>query len=121
MTVNELVLKLNLTPLVLPDGGREITGCYAGDLLSWVMSRAKAGNLWFTIMNHMNVLAVASLADVAAVVLAEGETLGEKELAVAGERGINVLTSGKSVYELCVEAGGLNLRGAARAFGGENP
>ena len=121
MTVNELVLKLNLTPLVLPDGGREITGCYAGDLLSWVMSRVKAGNLWFTIMNHMNVLAVASLADVAAVVLAEGETLGEKELAVAGERGINVLASGKSVYELCVEAGGLNLRSAARAFGGENP
>ena len=109
MKVSELVLKMNLTPLALPDGEREINGCYAGDLLSWVMGRAKADNLWFTIMNNINVLAVASLADVAAVVLAEGVTLGEKEIEAANAKGINVLSSEKSTFMLSAEAGKLLL------------
>lgn len=109
MTVSELALKMNLTPLSLPDGNREINGCYAGDLLSWVMGRARADNLWFTIMNNINVLAVASLADVAAVVLAEGVMLGDKEIEAAKAKGINVLTSEKSTFTLCYEAGKLVL------------
>lgn len=107
MTVAEFAEKLNLTPLSLPDPGREITGYYAGDLLSWVMGRAQSGDCWFTIMSNINVLAVATLADVACVVLAEGVTLEDKELENARSKGINVLTSQKNTYTLCAEAGGL--------------
>ncbi len=107
MKVSELVQNMDLTVLHLADGDREIGGCYVGDLLSWVMGRAKADDLWFTIMSNINVLAVASLADVAAVVLAEGVQLEEKELQAAQDKGINVLSSTKSVYELCVQTGAL--------------
>lgn len=105
MTVSMLAEKLNLTPLSLPDPEREITGFYAGDLLSWVMGRASAGDCWFTIMSNINVLAVATLADVACVVLSEGVTLEERELENAKAKGINVLTSQKDTYTLCAQAG----------------
>ena len=107
MKIRELAEKMDLAPLSLPDGDREVEGFYAGDLLSWVMGRANAGNVWFTIMSNVNVLAVASLVDLSAVVLAEGVTLSEKDIASAEEKGINVFTSGKSTYELCALAGEL--------------
>ena len=106
MKIRELAEKMDLAPLSLPDGDREVEGFYAGDLLSWVMGRANAGNVWFTIMSNVNVLAVASLVDLA-VVLAEGVTLSDKDAASALEKGINVFTSEKNTFELCALAGEL--------------
>ena len=69
MTVAELASALNLTPVALGDPQREVTGGYAGDLLSWVMVRAQAGDAWVTIMSNANIVAVATLADTALIVL----------------------------------------------------
>ncbi|MBR7071174.1 MAG: hypothetical protein IKI29_03310 [Clostridia bacterium] len=99
MTVHELLQLPDLTALCLEDGEREIDGVYIGDLLSWVMGRAQSGNAWITIMSNINVLAVASLADVSCVILAEGVTLSEELLTAAKEKGINVLSSSKPAYE----------------------
>ena len=107
MKISELAEKMQLVPLSLPDGDREVEGFYAGDLLSWVMGRAEAGNAWFTIMSNVNVLAVATLVDLSAVILAEGVTLSEKDIESAREKGINVFTSEKNTYELCALAGEL--------------
>ena len=107
MTVKELRMALNLQCLSESEPDRVVTGGYGGDLLSWVMGRAQSGDCWFTIMSNINVLAVATLADVACVVLAEGVTLEEKELQNAVAKGINVLTSQKNTYTLCAEAGGV--------------
>lgn len=85
----------------------DFDGVYAGDLLSRAMSHVEAGNLWITIMNNMNVIAVASLAEAAAVLLAEGVTLTPDAEAAAREKGICVLSSDKTVYQLCVEIAGL--------------
>ena len=76
-------------------------GVYAGDLLSRAMSHVEADNLWITIMNNMNVVAVASLTEVAAVILAEGVALVPEALEAAKEKDICVLSSEKTVYELC--------------------
>ncbi len=95
MKVNELGLKA----LAMPDGEREVTGVYIGDLLSWVMGRAQADNAWITIMSNVNVIAVASLADVSCVILAENVALDEKILETANAKNINVLSSDKPIYE----------------------
>lgn len=72
MTVKQLAETLGLEVLSMGDEpDREITGGYVGDLLSWVMGRAKSGDCWMTIMSNVNVAAVAELADVACVILAE--------------------------------------------------
>jgi len=72
MTVAELAKALEFELLNAGDGDRKVTGGYCGDLLSWVMGRAKPGDTWITIMSNVNVAAVAALADVACVILAEG-------------------------------------------------
>ena len=102
MTVNELIREYGFTPLVLADGDREVRGCYTGDLLSWVMGRAKADNLWITIMTNVNVIAVGSLADVSAVLLAEGVTPEQPVLDCAEARGVNVLSTPLPAFEAAV-------------------
>lgn len=107
MKVSELCGKIGAKVITLPDGDREINGAYCGDLLSWVMGRASSGNVWITIMSNINVVAVASLADTSCVLLAEGVEFEEDVRLTAQSKGINVLSSDKSAYELCSELNGL--------------
>ena len=101
MKVCELKEQLSLEALCMPRPEREVTGGYAGDLLSWVMGNAKEGDAWVTIMSNINVVAVASLCDTACVVLACGTVLEEKDLETAREKEINVLSSPLEAFELC--------------------
>lgn len=103
MTVNELKDKLSLTAVTLPDGDRDITGCYIGDLLSWVMSKAKTGDAWITIMSNINIVAVAALCDTAVIILAEGVTVDEDVKSAAEARGVNILITEKSAFEMARE------------------
>ena len=103
LTVEKLVERMELTAIEVPDPEREITGGYAGDLLSWVMGRAREGDAWVTIMTNMNVAAVAQLTDVACVVFAEGVTPDKEAVDKAKLHGINLLGSPKGVFELCGE------------------
>ncbi len=100
MTVRELAEKLALTPLAVGDADREVSGVYIGDLLSWVMGRASSDNVWITIMSNVNIVAVATLADVACIILAEGVTLDDNVRTTAEKKGVNVFTSAKTAYEL---------------------
>ena len=100
MKVCEITEKLSLRPLSVADSSREVTGVYIGDLLSWVMGRAESGDAWITIMSNINIVAVASLADVACIILAEGVVPDENVLTTALQKGINIYTSDKTAYEL---------------------
>lgn len=109
MTVNELKEKLACNTIVMPNGDQEVSGCYIGDLLSWVMSAAKAGDIWITIMSNINVVAVATLCDTACILLAEGVTLSDEIIATAKEKGVNILSSDKNAYILAKEISELNI------------
>lgn len=84
---------------------KEICGCYAGDLLSWVMSHAQYGDVWVTIMSNINVVAVASLTECACVIMAEGVMPDSEVLKVAEEKDITVFSDNRSTYELCCLVG----------------
>ncbi len=103
MTVKELTELHGFTALSLPSPDREIRGAYVGDLLSWVMGRAKDDDAWITIMSNINILAVATLSDVACIILSESTTLDEEMKATALEKGINVLSSALTSYEVAVK------------------
>lgn len=102
MTVNELSRIEGFSSVTLPDGEREISGVYIGDLLSWVMGKASSGDAWITIMSNINILAVASLTDSACVILAEGVTLEEEIKSAAQQKGINVIASELSAYDIAL-------------------
>ncbi len=102
MTVKTLAEMQGFSPVVLPDGDREIEGVYICDLLSWVMGKASSGDAWITIMSNVNILAVASLADTACIILAEGVKLEEDIINTAQQKNINVISSPLSIYEAAV-------------------
>ena len=106
MTVNELIGLGGFEALCLPDADRQICGAYVGDLLSWVMGRANADNAWITIMSNVNIVAVATLADVSCILLAEGVVPDDDVLSVAKAKGVNVLSSKLPAFELALMLSG---------------
>ena len=100
MTVKAFAKEAQLTALCMPDPEKEVTGAYVGDLLSWVMGKADSGNVWITLMSNVNIVAVATLADTSCILLAEGVTLEADVLDTAMAKGVNVLSSSLSAYEL---------------------
>lgn len=105
MKVNELASLPGFKALSMPEGEREITGGYIGDLLSWVMGRAKADCAWITIMSNINIVAVATLADVACIILAEGVIPEQNITDTALAKGINILTTDLPAYEAALLLG----------------
>lgn len=103
MTVKELAEKHSFEVLALPNPVREIKGAYVGDLLSWVMGRSKADNVWITIMTNVNVLAVASLTDSSVVIFAENARPDETVIKTACEKGINLLLSTDTSFDTAVK------------------
>ena len=82
------------------DGGeREITTPFCCDLLSVAMGRAPSGCAWVTVMGNMNTLAVATLADAACVIMAEGTELDEIAVKKAKDQDITVLGTEEPVFE----------------------
>ncbi len=103
MNAEFLAKQSGFKSLCLPSPDKEVDGVYVGDLLSWVMGRAGAGNVWITIMSNINIVAVASLTDVSCIVLAEGVTLDDSIISTAQSKGINILATDMPAYEACIK------------------
>ena len=101
MIVAELVEKLGAK--VLNEGvdlSNEVKSAYVCDLLSWVMAKGAPGTAWVTVMNHMNVIAVATLLDMACVIIPENIEVDEKTLAKAADEDVPVLSTDKTAYQI---------------------
>ncbi len=103
MTVSDLSKSINAQIVAGADSADNTVECgYCGDLLSWVMGRAKEGAAWVTVMGNVNAVAVAVLADIACIVLAENSSLDDEAKAKAEEHSVPILKSDIPQYELCV-------------------
>ena len=105
MTIKELI-QTNTFQL-LNDGGSHdtvLTGCYCCDLLSIAMGHAPEGCVWVTVMNNVNTLAVASLAECGCVVLACDVVADDAFLAKAAEQNITVFKTGLPVFDAALKA-----------------
>lgn len=107
MTVAELAKRCGYEAVCLPEPEREVTGGYAGDLLSWVMSRANSGDAWVTIMSNINIIAVASLADPSCIVLSENVELDDGVAQRAQSQSVNILRTTKDTFSVCAEIAAL--------------
>lgn len=101
MTVKELIEKMNLTVFSGENNlDTDIKGGYVSDLLSDVMGFAQEGNVWVTLQTHKNVIAIASLKELACVVLVKGNKPDEDMLEQAKEEDIPVLGSEEQTFEV---------------------
>lgn len=105
MTVKELQKKLNLSFICNENLAEQktVTGCYCGDLLSWVMSRATDGDAWLTVMGNVTSVGVAVLADVACIILTENAPADKDAVKRAEENEVIILGTDKNSYQVAVE------------------
>ena len=113
MTVNDLVERFGLQ-VVAGDKGldRRVEDGYCGDLLSEIMGNAPEGCVWQTIQGHQNIVAVAVLRNMAAIIVSGGQTPDEETLQKANQEGIPILLWPDSSYQL---AGRLHSIGIGKA------
>jgi serine kinase of HPr protein (carbohydrate metabolism regulator) len=79
---------------------QEVAGGYTADLLSCAMAGAAQGYVWVTLQGHLNVVAVASLNDLAAVIVTEDKPVSPDALAKAEDEHIPVLTTKLTSYQV---------------------
>lgn len=101
MKVKDLIEKgyKLLTNQYMDKLNEDIGGVYICDLLSWVMSHAKTGDVWITVQVHVNIVAVALLTGVSCIIIPEGISVNEDTLKRADKEGIPILSIQKPSYE----------------------
>ena len=79
---------------------REVTGGYTGDLLSDVMGNAREGYIWITRQVHQNIVAVASLKELAGIILINSCQPAPDTLEKAEAEKIPVMVSSLPAFEI---------------------
>ncbi|AFM25424.1 DRTGG domain-containing protein [Desulfomonile tiedjei] len=101
MTLGSIAEALNLsTKTCRSELNREVEGGYVSDLLSDVIAGAREGDLWITLQLHQNIVAVASLNNLAGIVIVGGREPDSDTLKKAEEQSIPLLVTNMTAYEL---------------------
>lgn len=116
MRVRELIERLGLTLVAGASGlERPVNGGHCGDLLSDVMANAPHGCVWLTVQGHQNIVAVALLREMAAVVLVGGRQPEEETRRKADREGIPLATTADSAYALAGRMHALGVGSSGKA------
>jgi hypothetical protein len=101
MRLAEIIERLSLSVLSpASDIDSDVTGGYCGDLLSHVLATASQGDLWITIQHHTNVVAVAQVAGIAAILIVDGRLPSEETLARAKDGEVLLLGTTESAFAI---------------------
>lgn len=112
MLLQDVVKALNLEVLAATGAmDIEVTGGYVSDLLSHVMGKAQTGQIWITMQGHQNIVAVASLAGLAAVIVADGIEAEETTINKAIDQEVVLCKTRLPVYEVAGQLYQLGVTG----------
>ncbi len=109
MKLKELLDKIPMKIVVNGDLEREITGGYVSDLLSHVMANGKEDNVWITLQSHQNIIAVASLVNFSAIIVACGMPIEQNTIEKAKREGITLLSTDEDIYQIVGEIYSLGI------------
>ena len=79
---------------IIPSSG------YASDLLSCVMAGAKQNGIWITLQAHANIVAVAALLEICAVIITENAQPDAATLEKANQQGVTLLSTPLATYQV---------------------
>lgn len=114
MNLKDMAERLGLEPLTaeLGDGADvPIERGYVTDLLSDVLGHGPKGGVLVTVQCHMNVVAVAVHAEMAAVIFAQGRTVADPVREKAIEEKVRLYRSTKSAFEVVGTLHDMGVRG----------
>lgn len=89
----------------------DVLGGYAGDLLSDVIANSRRGEIWITLQVHQNIIAVATLKELAGIVIIGGKEPAAEVLEKAKIENVPILTSSLTAFELIGRLYKLGIRG----------
>ena len=112
MNLKEIVDKLALKVAAAGDKlDHEVTGGYASDLLSDVMANSREGDIWVTLQVHPNIIAVATLKDLAGIVIVQGKKPEAQTVEKAQQEGVPLLVSELQTFEIIGRLYNLGISG----------
>ena len=101
MKVSDLVSQFGMEVAAGAKGlDRTVKNGYCGDLLSEVMANASEGCVWLTVQGHQNVVAIAVLKELAAIIITGGHAPDGETVQKAEEEGIPILQWPGSSFDL---------------------
>jgi len=112
MTLQEIIDRLDLKLLTEPKDFSSIhpTSGYISDLLSCVMSGARQGGIWVTLQAHTNIIAVAALLDLSAVIITEDAQPDPQGIVKANAEGITLLSTALPSFAVVGQLWEMGLR-----------
>jgi hypothetical protein len=117
MTINHLTLEyiareLELTLLTQPVDLNTIvpSAGYMSDLLSCVMAGAAKQGIWITLQAHTNIVAVAALIDLCAVIITEGAEPDAATIQKANQEGVTLFSTSKPSFMIAGKLWEMGLR-----------
>ena len=112
MKLAEIARALKLETRAAPSRlDNEVTGGYASDLLSDVIANSREGDVWITLQVHVNIVAVASMKDLAGIILVNDREPQEDTTQKAEAESIPVMVSKLPTFELVGRLYDLGIRG----------
>ncbi len=101
LNVKEIAEQLNLKVVSGSSGlSNMISGGYTSDLMSDVIANAENGNIWITLQTHKNVMAIASLKDLSAVIVVNNQQPEDDMISQSNEEGIPVLVTNETTFNI---------------------
>jgi len=107
-----VIEQLNLETIAsIERQNRPVVGGYASDLLSCAMRGAKKDFLWVTLQSHVNVVAVASLLNLAGVIITEGNRPSPETIAQAEKEKVILMLTPKNTFSIVGQLIALGISG----------
>ncbi len=112
MNLQTVIDRLSLKVLTESEDltGKEATSGYVSDLLSCVMAGAKKDAIWVTLQCHDNIVAVAALLDVSAVIITEDAQPDPATITRANSRNIILLSTPQPSFSIVGQLWEMGLR-----------
>ncbi|MEW5806807.1 MAG: serine kinase [Acidobacteriota bacterium] len=112
MTLKEVEKKVGLDVVTMKEyEDRNITGGYASDLLSDVIAHAEEGNIWVTLQTHLNIVAIAAMKGICAIITVNGRKPDDETISRANQEKVTIMVSKLPAFEVVGRLYSLGLRG----------
>jgi hypothetical protein len=112
MKLKEIIENLSLeVSCATHNLGTEVSGGYASDLLSDVMANSNKDNIWVTLQIHQNIVGVASLKELAGIILVNGREPEEEAMRKAEKENIPIMVTQLPAFEIVGRLYELGIRG----------
>ena len=102
MKLSEIISALdvqNVNKVPIKDDEEVING-YTCDLLSQVLAGAKSNSIWVTVQSHLNIIGVAVMTGISAVIICDGHEVPDNVIEKADEEQVALFKSTENAFQL---------------------